>query len=183
VADAASLIAERYARALFSLSAEQGAHAPLARDMQALSELSKHKEMKDFFATPLVKRAQKASAMEAFLAEQNAHALTRAFVQRIALNNRLPILALIGAAFARMLAESRGELGAEVISARALSPLQISALEEALAKSFHKKAQLQQQLDPSLMAGFVLRAGGFHMDYSLAGQLDRLGRTLKTHIA
>ncbi len=181
-ADAASVIAERYARALFSLAQEQGGMDVLAQDMNDLAAMSSQAEMARFFATPLVDRAKKAHAMAAILEKANASPLARQFIHRLALNNRLPSLVAIAKRFTQMVRAHRGEVDVQITAARPLSSQHLAALQQALAKAYGRTPSLHQATDPALLSGFVLSVGGLRMDYSLSGKLSRLRTALNTSL-
>ena len=69
---------------------------------------------------------------------------------------------------------------------RIISPATISEEKlKMLAAKFAEKCKIAQytyrlEVDPSLVGGLVVYAGGFRYDYSIKGQLGRIGTQLKT---
>jgi F-type H+-transporting ATPase subunit delta len=67
---------------------------------------------------------------------------------------------------------------ADVSSAKPLTNEQQGALEVELSRMVGKKAKLQFQIEPALVAGVVARVGSKVYDGSVKGQLERLRATL-----
>lgn len=178
--DASSMIAERYAHALFALSGEQGVRDAVERDLLDLQALlAESSELAGFVSNPLISRTQKAEAVDALLAKGKASELARKFVKRLALNARLGVLSAAAAVFHRLSAEARGEAEVEITSAAPMAAADIKALEAALGKTLARKVRAVEKQDPKLLAGFVINVDGKRLDYSLAGKLSRLSQALK----
>ena len=74
---------------------------------------------------------------------------------------------------------ARGEITAEVTSARTLSDAQQAALLETLRASVGKKVQLDLKVDPALIGGLVVKVGSRMIDSSLRSKLQRLQLAMK----
>ena len=173
-------MAKRYAGALFGL-AEGVALDVVARDLAALQQmLADSADLRQLVASPVVGHAAQAAVINALAEKAGFDGLTRRFLGVVAANHRLFALEAIAKAFLAELATRRGELQAEVISARPLSPAQVSAVENGLNKALSAKTTLVQQVDPALLGGLVIRVGSQLIDASLKSRLDRLGHVLKT---
>jgi F-type H+-transporting ATPase subunit delta len=78
-----------------------------------------------------------------------------------------------------MLAERRGELTAEVISAKPLSPQQAEAVNAALRGAVGRKVSMDLKVDPKLLGGLRVKVGSRLVDASLASKLQRLQLAMK----
>ncbi|MBV8939223.1 MAG: ATP synthase F1 subunit delta [Alphaproteobacteria bacterium] len=178
--DSSSLIAERYARALFALGRQKDALAPLLADVQALSAwMKENAAFRRAVKSPVIDAGIKAKALDAVLQKAGAHALTRQFVRRLSLNNRLNLLPLIAGAFAALARAESGELAAQVISAKPLTEAQISAITKALHQATGKQVKIETSVDKRLLGGLKVQIGSTLLDASLSGKLTRLGKALK----
>ncbi len=65
-----------------------------------------------------------------------------------------------------------------VTSAVKLSPEQLSALREQIAKKCGKKVILSDKLDPGVLAGIKVEVDGRLYDGTVAGRLERMDKTL-----
>jgi F-type H+-transporting ATPase subunit delta len=117
--------------------------------------------------------------MDALLEKAEFSSLTRRFVGLAARNRRLFALPQMIAAFREMLAGRRGETTAEVISAKALSKAQLTALSDALAKTMGTKVALATSVDAELLGGLVVKVGSRMVDSSLRTKLHRLRLSMK----
>ena len=96
-----------------------------------------------------------------------------------AANGRAADIPGIAAAFRRRLAEKRGEREVEIISATPLDAKQLDTLTAALAKALGQAVQTTTKVDPSLIGGFIARAGSRQFDASVKTKLDNLKLALK----
>lgn len=181
--DATSIIAERYARALFDLAREQGGDASLATVAADLREvkaaLAGQEEFAALAASPVISSPRKAQAVEALLKSAGASPLISRFFSLLARNRRLCATDAIVDAFERLLREYNGEELAEVQSAKPLEEKEYAAIAETLSRISGKRVRVQPSVDASLLGGFRVRMGGRSIDYTLDTQLSRLSRTLQ----
>jgi F-type H+-transporting ATPase subunit delta len=173
-------LAGRYATALYDLADEakqlDGVAADLAR-LKAMIDGSE--DLRRLISSPLVSREQQAKAMDALVGEAGIGDLARRFVRIVASNRRLFALRSIIAVFNRMLADRRGELTAEVTSARPLSPAQAEAVNAALRGAVGRKVSMDLKVDPRLLGGLKVKVGSRLVDASLASKLQRLQLAMK----
>ena len=170
---------KRYAGALLALADEKGQVDAVAKDLAAFADLvAGSKVLGVTLANPLIKREQVAAALEAILAQAGAGQLTKNFVGLVAKNGRAKDLPAMASAFAEELAARRGELLAEVTSARALSADQAAALRATLAQEMGTKIQIDPRVDPTILGGLVVRLGSKMIDSSLKTKLQKLKLSL-----
>ena len=94
-------------------------------------------------------------------------------------NRRLPALPAIIDAFDTLVAISKGEIGAEVISADKLSAVQLKDLKAALKASTGRDVTLSTRVDPSLLGGLIVKVGSRMIDNSLKTKLQNLKIAMK----
>ncbi|MBN9071871.1 MAG: ATP synthase F1 subunit delta, partial [Rhizobiales bacterium] len=76
-------------------------------------------------------------------------------------------------------AEQRGEVGADVVSAHALTPAQQDELKATLKRVAGKDVKIGLTVDPSLLGGMIVRMGSRQIDTSLKTKLSSLKLALK----
>ena len=86
---------------------------------------------------------------------------------------------VLGKGLAAMLAEHRGEVGAEVVSAVPLSAEQLESVQRQLAAAVGQTVTLSTAVDPSLLGGLIVRVGSRMMDASIRTKLHQLELALK----
>jgi F-type H+-transporting ATPase subunit delta len=173
-------LAMRYATAVFELAAEERAVDSLAADLGSLKGfLLVSPELARLVRSPLFSREDQAKCMEAVLVKAGAGPLTRKLVLLLAQKRRLFALADVIRAFEQLLARQRGEVAAQVTSARPLSPDEADELKRALKAKLGREPRLDLRVDPSLLGGLRLKLGSRMIDSSLRTKLEGLRAAMK----
>ena len=169
----------RYATAAFDLAAEERALDRLASDFASVKQmLSQSEDLRQLVRSPVVSREQQSAAIDAVLIKAGAADLTRKLVLLLAKKRRLFILADVIASFEQLLARHRGEIAADVASARELSESETAELKRILKDRFGREPRLTNHVDRSLLGGLVLKVGSRMIDSSLRTKLE----TLRAHM-
>lgn len=175
-------LALRYATAVFELAAEERGIDRLASDFAGLKTmLAQSPELARLVRSPLFSRQQQAAGMESVLAKAGAGDLTRKLVLLLAEKRRLFALADIIGAFEQLLARHRGEVAADVTSARELTAEETAELRRVLKDKLGREPRLTAHVDPKLLGGIVLKVGSRMVDSSLRTKLDGLRAAMKGH--
>ena len=178
-AQAFSKATKRYAGALLALADDKGQVDKVAKDIAALaSTIEGSEELSLALSNPLLPRNQVASALDLIVTKTGAGNLVKNFVGLVAKNGRAKELSSMALAFSEELAARRGEVLAEVISARELSTSQINALTDALSKEMGSKVQIEPKIDASILGGLIVRVGSKMIDSSLKSKLQKLKLSL-----
>lgn len=173
-------LALRYANAAFELAAEERGIDRLASDFQTLKALLRESpELRKLVRSPLFSREDQAKGMEAVLARAGTGDLTRKLVLLLAQKRRLFALNDIIRAFEQQLARHRGEIAAEVTSARELSAAEMVELRTMLKDKLGREPRVTAHVDPKLLGGLVLKVGSRMIDSSLRTKLDSLRAAMK----
>jgi F-type H+-transporting ATPase subunit delta len=176
----ASGLAGRYAVALFELAEEERALDAVSGDLGALSRLlDESADLRRLIRSPVVSREEQARAIAAVGERAGFYRLTQSFLGFLAHKRRLFALPDIIRAFSAMLAEHRGEVGAELISARPLAEAQLERIRDQLGTSVGRTVNLSTAVDPDLLGGLVIRVGSRRVDASLRTKLHQLELAMK----
>ena len=170
-------IAERYGLALYELADEAKSLDEVASDLESLKALiAESDDLTKLLRSPVIDLVEKTKAINTILEKGGANALTRRVVAE---NNRLFVLAEMITAYLAELSQRRGEITAEVTSARALNDEQLQQLTESLRAKLGGKVAVEPNVDPSLIGGLVVRVGSRMIDASLKTKLQRLQSAMK----
>lgn len=173
-------IAGRYAAALYELADEGKSLDSVAGDLSSLKTLiAESADLAKLIRSPLIDRTDKAAAMNSVLQQAGADDLTRRFIGIVARNNRLFALPGMIEAFLAELAQRRGEVTAEVASAKPLSETQLASIAQTLQSALGGRVAIEPRVDPSLIGGLVVRVGSRMIDASLKSKLQRLQVAMK----
>ena len=126
-------------------------------------------------------REEQAQGMKGILSAMQASPLTTRTVLVLASKRRLFALVDIIEAFERLVAGQRGEVSAQVTSARPLSDAQTEELKTILRSKLGCEARLETKVDPSLLGGLVVKVGSRMIDSSLRTKLDGLRLAMRGH--
>ncbi len=173
-------LAGRYATALFALAADNksvaAVEASLAKVKAALSESA---ELKALTINPVISREAAKTVIAAVAKSLKLDALTANTLGVLAQNRRLSETAAVADAFSMLAANDRGEVTAEVTSARPLSAMQTKALSAQLKSRVGSDVAISAKIDPSILGGLVVQIGSQMIDSSIKTRLNTLAAAMK----
>jgi len=170
-------IARRYATAMFSLAVDAGKEAALVSEIAALAAaVSANDDLHAALANPLLARSEKAAILTSLAAK--ADGLTIRALAEIAAGGRAALLPAIAKILEAELSAKRGELVAEITSARPLTAAMQQQLADALTKATGKNVKMQMKEDASVLGGVAVQLGSLRLDATLAGALNNLRNQL-----
>ena len=173
-------LAGRYATAVFELALEERALDGVAEDVSRLKALLQGSpDLARLIRSPMFSRAEQAKGMEAILSKAGASPLTRRLVLLLARKGRLFALADVIRDFEALHARHKGEIAAEVTSARALTGEETRELTRVLKEKLGREPKLQVKVDPALLGGLVVRLGSRMIDSSLRAKLNGLRAAMR----
>jgi F-type H+-transporting ATPase subunit delta len=176
----ASGLAGRYAAALFELAEEQKTLDAVADDLHDLRTLTDESaELERLIRSPVLSREEQARALDAVGERAGFHELTNKFLGLLAQNRRLFALPEVIEAYDALLAEHRGEVAGEVVSAVPLSATQLESVQQHLSAAVGQTVKLSTSVDPNLLGGLVARVGSRMIDASIRSKLRQLELALK----
>ena len=170
----------RYATALFELAHEAGALDAVAGDVEAFrAMLDESDELRRMVRSPVFTANEQERALDAVMNKAGISGLVANFLKLLARNRRLFAVADVLKAFRALLARHRGEVTADVTSAKPLSDDQMQALKQSLRASIGKDVQVNTAVDPSLLGGLIVKVGSRMIDSSIRTKLNALGVAMK----
>ena len=176
MADNASL-ARPYAKAVFDLAEESSAHAAWSSTLARLSAVSQDGDFANLVADPKMD-AEQLSTLLSDLVGDDMPTGGGNLINLLVANGRLNALADIEQQYTALVAQSKAEINAEIITAMALSGEQKAALSAALQSRLGMKVNLEETVDATLTGGAVIKAGDLVIDGSAKGRLEKLTSAL-----
>ena len=173
-------IAERYATAVYDLAREANQVDAIEGDLTALeAALNDSDDFRRLTTSPLYTRDEQEQAIKV-LAEKMGLTKTMAnTLQLMAQKRRLFALPALVKALREIIAEAKGEITAEVTTAKALTKTQSDKLAKSLTASTGKKVSLHATVDESLIGGLVVKVGSKMIDTSIRSKLNSLQNVMK----
>jgi len=183
VSDSASFssgISGRYATALFDLAKSEGALDHVERDLDALdAALSDSGDLRDLIRSPIYTRSDQAAAMKSICDKMGLSPLVANTIGVMAQKRRLFVVPDVISGVKGLIAQDKGEVTVEVVSATPLSDDQANALAETLRKSVGKDIKISTTVDESLLGGLVVKVGSRMIDTSIRAKLSKLQNIMK----
>ncbi len=179
-ASISSGIAVRYATAVFELAKEAKSLAPLEANLDDLSAaLDASAEFRALIGSPVLSRGDQGAAITAIADKMGLVPELKNGLALMAAKRRLFVLPQLVAILGRMIAEDKGEVSAEVTSAKALSKAQANKLAKTLKARIGRDVKLKATVDESLIGGLVVKVGSKMIDTSIRSRLDSLQNAMK----
>ncbi|MEO0939044.1 MAG: F0F1 ATP synthase subunit delta [Pseudomonadota bacterium] len=173
-------IAARYAAAVHDLAKEAKSVNVLEGDIAALRDaLGASDDLRDLITSPIYSRAAQESAIRAVAEKMGLSGMMSSTLRLMAQKRRLFVVPQMLTAIAAMIAEEKGEVTAEVRSAKALTKAQEGNLAKTLEASVGKKVTINTTVDDSLIGGLVVKVGSKMIDTSIASKLASLQNAMK----
>ena len=173
-------LAGRYASALFDLARDQRQIESVGKSLDALAQaLLDSKDFHELVTSPLVSRGEAGKAFAALAPQFGVDAITANFLGVLARNGRKGQLRSVIRAFRRLAAEHRGEVTADVITARPLNDDQVGALKQQLRARAGRDVTIDASVDPEILGGIVVKLGSQQIDASIRTKLNRLAQAMK----
>ena len=177
-----SMIARRYAGALFALGREDGDDAigRYGADLVAIgNEIAAVPALDTVLKSPIISPAEKKAVLDAVLQKMNVNRTVRNFCLLLADKERLAFLGDIVRCYSTLLDEARGIIRGRLTTSVELTEDKQAAIRATLEQKAGTGIELGFDVDPDILGGVVLKVGDKVLDASLRAQLAILRETFK----
>ena len=167
--------AARYSLALFELSEENNLLTRI--EEQSLSLLNLINQSKDFFnliKDPTTSQGDLSKVINMIAENNKFENLFRDFLNFLIQKRRFFFVERILKSFIETCSKKRGELTAELKSAKKLSTDEIKNITDELSVNFSSKIKLNYKHDESLIGGLVVQVGSTMVDTSIKNKLQQI---------
>lgn len=171
-------VASRYAKSLLGLASEKGILEEVHNDMQLFTNtVEASRELERLLDSPVVKSDKKHSVLTAVF-QGKVEDLTLKFIQLVSEKEREAFLPTIAREFHNQYNAVKSIQKAQVVTTFPLDEeMRQSFIETAKKVSGAKSIELSEQVDPSIIGGYVLTVGDKQIDDSLSSKLQDLKLT------
>ena len=177
-----SRAAIRYAKAILQKANENNTQAVVFGDMQSVSTtIEDSRELQAVLQSPVIKANDKKQALLKIFSGQSEimHSLINILVD----NKRTSLLSNVAKSYIDLYNEEQGVKVATVITAIPLSSeLESKVMEKVKELTGSEKVTLKNEIDPTIIGGFVLRVGDIQYNASIANQFGNLKREFSKSI-
>lgn len=172
-------IARPYAKAAFAFADEHNVVSTWQKRLAIMAQVSCDKQIQGLLSSS-IKSEKIAEMLIAIMGEETLDDYSKNFIHILAKNKRLGLLPDIFTLFNLYYAQKLSIADVDVISSKPLSEAQLSKISAAMEKRLSQKVNLNNQLDDSILSGFIIRAGDMVIDSSIKGRLAKLANALQS---
>jgi len=167
--------ANRYSLALYELANESNVIQKIEENSNGLLKLiSKNKDFKDLIKDPTVSQEDLNKVINKISENSNLELLFKNFLNFLISKRRFFYVEQILKKFSEICSEKRGELKAEISSAKELTQNEINKITDELSNNFKSKVKLNYNHDKSLIGGLVVQVGSTMIDTSIKNKLQQI---------
>lgn len=168
-------VASRYAKSILDLSIEKGQLEKVYADMQYLQQLTRgSRDFLNLLRSPVVKADTKKKAFDAVVGN-NVSELTSAFITLMMKKSREGVLPEVISSFIQQYKNHKGIQVVKLTTAVKVSDaVKQQILEQVKKTGNFDQIELVEQVDPSIIGGYVLQAGDKLVDASIAYDLKEV---------
>jgi F-type H+-transporting ATPase subunit delta len=171
--------ATRYAKALLDLAVENNKTEQVSANMLAIISANEGAaEFNGFLNSPIISSEKKNEIFKVLF--PNFESQTISFMELIAKNGRESILPAIAASYEEQLKEHKGIVSVILTSAVPLDAATKATILEKIKVAVKGQIELKEEIDASLIGGFVIKIGDNRIDASVVNQLKNLKTTFNT---
>jgi len=172
-----STIARPYAKAAFEYALENKALEQWSKALDLLALIANDKDAVAFVSNPNVTNEQRVSFFET-LAGDKLDKKLKNFIKLLSDNNRLLELPELNQQFSHLKADYEKTVDVELVSAIEMTEATQKLFAEKLAKRLGRKVSIQNNVDPSLIGGLIVKAEDLVIDGSISGKIAKLSESL-----
>ncbi|WP_028543910.1 F0F1 ATP synthase subunit delta [Paenibacillus taiwanensis] len=175
-----TVVAKRYAKALFQLALEQQSVSEREQQLKyVVQAIASSHELELLLTTPNIDvKGKKEVLNSAFQGHVSENVVNT--IQLLVERGRINILGDVLASYVHIAGEALGTADAIVTSAVALSESEKQDVAASFGRKVNRTIRVHNVVDPSIIGGIQVRIGDRLFDGSLSGKLDRMEKALKS---
>jgi F-type H+-transporting ATPase subunit delta len=171
--------ADRYSLALYELASENNILSQTEdQSLSILNLISSSKDFSSLIKDPTNSREDLLKVLDNISNDNKFENLLKNFLSFLIIKRRFFYVEHILKSFIETCSKKRGELKAELKSAKELSKDEISKITDELTKNFSSKIKLNYKHDQSLIGGLVVQVGSTMVDTSIKNKLQQIANRM-----
>ena len=171
--------ANSYSQALFELASEKNLTNDIEKQIFSMTQLIEtSQDFKNFIKDPTNKIEDQLKVMNLISEEFKFNELLKKFLGFLVSKRRLFYIEKILNDFIRICSNSRGEVLAELYSAKNLNEIEIDNIKDELCNTFKLNIKLKHKYDSSLIGGLIIKVGSTMIDTSIKNKLQQIEKKM-----
>ena len=168
-------LASRYSLALYELAVENNTLAEVEDHSSSIINLiASSEDFKSLIKDPTNNKEDQHNALKKVSEKYKLNELITKFLSFLISKRRFFYIDKILKNFVETCSIKRGELKAELTSAKDLTENEINSIKEELTKNFSSKIKLNYKHDISLIGGLIVQVGSTMVDTSIKNKLQQI---------
>ena len=164
----------RYAKAILDLAKDSKDESAVNKDMQLIaSTVSDNNELAIVLQSPIIKSADKMKVLKAMFSE-NVDNITLGLFNLLQENKRISMLESIAKQYTLIYDFYKNTQVAKVTTAIPISAEVEKQVLDKIVALTGEKANLENEVNPAILGGFILRVGDVQYDASISNHLSEL---------
>ena len=166
---------ERYSLALYELASENNVISQVEdQSSSILNLISSSKDFSNLIKDPTNSQEDLLKVLNIISENNKLESLLKNFLSFLVIKRRFFYVEQILKSFIETCSKKRGELKAELKSAKELSSDEISKITNELTQNFSSKIKLNYKHDKSLIGGLIVQVGSTMVDTSIKNKLQQI---------
>jgi len=167
--------AGRYSLALYELAIELNMLSEIEGHSSSIINLvSTSKDFRSLIKDPTNNKEDQLNALNKISEQYELNKLLTKFLSFLIVKRRFFYVDKILKNFIETCSSKRGELKAELTSAKDLTENEVNQIKEELIKNFSSKIKLNYKHDSSLIGGLIVQVGSTMVDTSIKNKLQQI---------
>jgi F-type H+-transporting ATPase subunit delta len=172
-----SKISVRYSKALFELALEKNILDSVSRDMLFISEICKLPDARELLTSPVIEPSQKSDIFHKIL-EGNVEKATLSLVDMVIKNGRAGFMPAIARVFISETMKHNGITKSTLTTAVEIDLKVKRQIIDMVSSAFNTKVELEENTDPAIIGGFILKVDDNYIDASVRNKLRKIKKEL-----
>jgi len=167
--------ASRYSLALYELAIEVNMLSEIeVHSASIINLIASSEDFNSLIKDPTNNKEDQLNALNKISEKYKINELLTKFLNFLISKRRFFYVDKILKNFGETCSIKRGELKAELISAKDLTENEVSSIKEELTKNFSSKIKLNYKHDASLIGGLIVQVGSTMVDTSIKNKLQQI---------
>ncbi len=175
-----SKISVRYSRALFQSALDKKILERIRDDMSIISNICSIPEMKELLDSPVIIPSKKTEILRTIFGTF-VHDLTLSLINLVVKNGREKYLPAIARVFLHTAKKHEGITESLLTSAVKVDEKIKKQVIDLIAGIFKTKVDLKENIDESIIGGFILKVEDNYIDASIRNKLTKIRKELTTN--
>ncbi len=171
---------QNYTSALFDNALANALEDKIFEQITIIDQMiNDNPQIKSAIFSPIVKDVDKWKVIELIIRNFNVESIVKQFLLILLKHSRMPILSSIVVLYQQLLNKSKNIKMVTITSAKILHSKEKQWLTKYLEDDFQQKVAIKFNQNQSVIGGIIIQYDSMVRDYSIAGMLEKVTKTLK----